>query len=102
MPPTSTRLTVIASLVVVVLLIAAGVTLTLAHVDQAAVAGLLTLVMAVAAPVLVNIGHNATQSATLDKIDHQTNGVLDARIEGAVNRALNNPIGYAPTEPDER
>jgi hypothetical protein len=97
--------TVAAALVLLACLIGAAVALTYAGMDSAAIVGLLTGVAGVGATLVGLLGglislHQETQrqTRTIAKIDHQTNGVLDARIHHAVNRAMNAPIGYVPTE----
>lgn len=101
-----------------VCLIGAAVALTYAGMDPAAIVGLLSGIAGVGAPLVGLLGkltslHQETvqQSETIAKIDHQTNGVLDARIHRAVSVAiqqqvpdavagvLNEPIHYLPTDP---
>jgi uncharacterized transporter YbjL len=105
-PPGHT-LTIVAGLVVLVCLIGAGVGLAFAGWDGGSIMGLLTGITGVAVPLIAAIARltdlqRATdkQTKTLDKIDHQTNGVLTERIKSAVADAMNEPIGYVPTDTD--
>lgn len=110
--PTATAtghtLTIVAGLVVLVCLVGAATALAIAGWDSGAILGLLTGIAGVAVPLLAAVKslgdlRHATdqQTVTLAKIDHQTNGVLTDRIHAAVHKALNEPIGYVPTDPDD-
>lgn len=104
-PPRVQTSTLIAALVLLVCLLAAGTVLKLHGMDTDAVIGYLTAITGVGTTLVALLGkltslHQETtrQNAVLAKIDHQTNGVLDARIHTAVHRALNDPIGYRPAD----
>lgn len=109
--------TVIAALVLLVCLVGAAVALTFAGMDPAAIVGLLTGIAGIGATLVGLLGklsslHQETtqQTASIAKIDHQTNGVLDDRIHKAVSvaiqqqvphavtQALHAPIPYVPTQ----
>ncbi len=107
-PRTGHTLTIAAGVAVVVCLVAAAVLLALKGWQTAEIVALLTAVGTIAGTAVTALSKlvelNAKQDAQTErivKIDHQTNGVLTARIEDAVTRALNNPIGYTPTDREE-
>lgn len=106
--PAGHTLTIVAGLVVLVCLVGSATALAIAGWDSNAILGLLAGIAGVAAPLLAAVARlsdlkTATdaQTRTLAKIDHQTNGVLDARIHHAVHKALNDPIDYVPTDPEQ-
>lgn len=105
--PTGHTLTYVAGLVVLVSLFGAATALGIAGWDGNAILGLLTGIGGVAVPLVATVARltdlkQATdaQTATLAKIDHQTNGVLAEKIaagaEAAVRKVMNEPIGLAP------
>jgi hypothetical protein len=104
--PTGHSLTITAGLLVLACLIGAAVALAYAGWDSGAILGLLTGITGVAVPLLAAVkglvdmrkeSHEQTQ--TLAKIDHQTNGALDARIESGVRKVMNEPINLIPVSP---
>jgi hypothetical protein len=106
-PPRGQLSTLAAALVLLVCLIGAAVALTFSGLDTARVIGLLSGIAGVGATMVgllakVSSLHQETaqQTETLTKIDHQTNGILAAKIKTAVAEALAEPIPYLPTEKD--
>jgi hypothetical protein len=97
-----------AALVLLVCLVAAAVALTYSGMDPAAIVGLLAGIAGVGATMVGLLGRlaslhqeTAQQTQVIQKIDHQTNGVLEERMRRVVDDALNGPIGYVPTHSDE-
>lgn len=102
--------TIVAALVLLVCLVGAAVALTYAGMDPAAIVGLLTGIAGIGATLVGLLGklsslHQETsqQTEVIAKIDHQTNGGLDARIDARadarVHQALHAPIPYVVTKP---
>lgn len=98
--------TIVAALVLLACLIGAAVALTYAGLDPVAIVGLLTGITGIGATLVGLLGklsslHQETsqQSETIAKIDHQTNGTLRKIIRTEIHNAMNDPIGYVPTEP---
>lgn len=105
-PTTSHTMTIIAGALVLVCLTGAAIALAYAGWDGNAIMGLLTGITSIAVPLVAAVSRltdlkRATdqQTQVLAKIDHQTNGVLDKRIESGVRKVMNEPIPYHPVSP---
>lgn len=108
-PQRGQETTLIAALVLLVCLTGAAVALTFAGMDPAAIVGLLTGITGIGATLIGLLGklsslhrETAQQTETIAKIDHQTNGVLTARIKQAVAEVLDAPVPYVATESDKQ